>query len=271
MPGLIASLPQYDLPEIREATNAWWSGIARHLSSQGVEDVPGSLTRAEDGEVLWRDPSILVTQTCGYPLMTELTGHLRAVATPLYMCEGCEGPSYASAIIVREGSGVHSVEDLRGGRAAINNWNSQSGMNALRHLVAGRAGDNGRFFGDVRLSGGHALSMDAVRTGEADVAAVDSVTWALHRAHKPAACEGLRILTWSAPAPSLPYAVRVEADPELEEMVFAALEAAAGDPALADARADLLIDGFLRADNSSYRRMLDMRMEAETLGYPLLR
>ncbi|MEQ8442983.1 MAG: PhnD/SsuA/transferrin family substrate-binding protein [Alphaproteobacteria bacterium] len=271
MAGWIASLPQYDLPEIRRATDAWWSGIARHLRARGVEDVPDGLTRADDGERVWRQPDLLVTQTCGYPLMTELTGHLRAVATPLYMCDGCEGPTYASAIIVRDESGVQAVEDLRGGRAVINNWNSQSGMNALRHLVAGRANEDGRFFGDVVVSGGHALSMDAVRTARADVAAIDSVTWALHQAHKPDACAGLRILTWSASAPSLPYAVRVEASPDLDERVFAALDGAARDPDLADARADLLIDGFLRADNSDYRRMIDMRMEAESLGYPLLR
>ena len=37
---MIASLPMYDLPETRSATDALWAGIARHLRAEGVAEVP---------------------------------------------------------------------------------------------------------------------------------------------------------------------------------------------------------------------------------------
>lgn len=271
-----ASLPQYDMPELREATDAWWAGIARHLRRAGVpdllnaSDVPDTLTRAEDGEALWRDPGLLLTQTCGYPLMTELRDHLRPVAAPIHMCDGSFGPNYSSAIIVRADSGIEALEDLRGGRAAINNWNSHSGMNALRHTVARRA-SGGRFFGEIVLTGGHLRSMDAVREGRADVAAIDGVTWALMAQIDAAAHDGLRVLTWSARAPSLPYAVRIEASDDLAQRARNALCAAGDDPDLAECRAILLIDGVAPADWDTYQAPLTMRDDAIAAGYPELR
>ena len=36
----IASLPMYDLPEVRRATDAWWAGLAAGFTRAGVADVP---------------------------------------------------------------------------------------------------------------------------------------------------------------------------------------------------------------------------------------
>jgi hypothetical protein len=32
---MIAALPMYDWPEIREATDAWWAGLARAFRREG--------------------------------------------------------------------------------------------------------------------------------------------------------------------------------------------------------------------------------------------
>ncbi|WP_421879148.1 phosphate/phosphite/phosphonate ABC transporter substrate-binding protein [Pacificispira sp.] len=262
-----ASLPQYDLPELTGATDAWWVGIAGHLRRQGVADVPDTLTRASDGEALWRDPALLLTQTCGYPLMTELRDYLQPVATPDYDCEGCAPGHYSSAIIVRRADSVTSLSDLRGRRAAVNNANSHSGMNALRHTVAPLA-PAGTFFGSIVLSGGHALSAEAVRRGEADVAAIDSVTWALLHRYRSQAVEELRVLQWTRQAPALPYAVRVDAQADLVRRIRDALLDAAKDPDLATCRGDLLIKAMRPAGVEDYAPMLAMKAEAERLGYP---
>ena len=39
----VASLPMYDFPEIRWATDALWQGIARHLRRHGVDGIPSRL------------------------------------------------------------------------------------------------------------------------------------------------------------------------------------------------------------------------------------
>lgn len=260
-----ASLPQYDLPELRGATDAWWAGLARHLRDAGLTDVPDILARPADAEALWRDGDLLLTQTCGYPLMTELRGILVPVAVPVYDCPGCDGAQYRSMIIVAESWPGRTLDELRGMRVAVNNANSHSGMNALRHSFAPLA-EGGRFFSDVMLTGGHAKSAEAVRDGRAAVAAIDCVTWALLSRHRPEALRGLRVLALTDPAPSLPYAVRcgLAADDRLR--VRAALFAAAADPLLSEPRSALLLSGFEDADTELYGRMLEMQDAATAAG-----
>ena len=270
MPDRIASLPQYDLPELRQATDAWWSGIARHMRALGLGDVPDILTRAVDAEALWRDPAVLLTQTCGYPLMTELADCLRPVAVPIYRCDGCRGATYSSVLIVRTDAPLHRLEDARGKTVAANNRNSHSGMNTLRHSVAPLA-TSGRFFSHVLWTGGHALSAQAVADGQADIAAIDAVTWALLSREWPTLTRHLRVIGHTDYAPSLPYATRIDAPEDVRGVVFQAIEAAAADPSLSAVREALLIDGFAPADFAAYQTMLDWKAEAAAAGYPDLR
>lgn len=262
-----ASLPQYDLPELTDATDAWWDGIADHLRRHGVEDVPENLTRAEDAEALWRDPALMLTQTCGYPLMTELRDYLQPITTPHYDCEGCEPGLYSSALIVRRSDRIATLNDLRGKRVAVNNANSHSGMNALRHAVAPLARSS-RFFADFLYSGGHAQSAEAVLRGRADVAAIDSVTWALLRRYRAADIAELEVVQWTRKAPALPYAVRIDAAPDRVRRIREAVLDASLDPDLAECREALLIKGMRPAQLDDYAPMLAMKAEAEDLGYP---
>lgn len=267
MTAPFASLPQYDLPELTDATDAWWDGLAAHLRRHGVEAVPESLTRVEDAEALWRDPALMLTQTCGYPLMTELKDYLQPVATPHYDCEGCEAGLYSSALVVRRSDRIATLNDLRGKRAAVNNANSHSGMNALRHAVAPLA-EAGRFFADFLYSGGHAHSAEAVRRGRADIAAIDSVTWALLQRVRPEATDELEVVQWTRKAPALPYAVRIDATPSQVRRIQEAVLDAAEDPDLGDVRAALLIKGMKAAGFDDYAPVLTMKAEAESRGYP---
>ena len=52
----IANLPMYDLPEIRHATDDWWSGLARAFRRAGISDVPDRLDRERAMPEVWRDP-----------------------------------------------------------------------------------------------------------------------------------------------------------------------------------------------------------------------
>ena len=174
----VAGLPMYDLPALAWATDALWSAIARDLAAQGVSDVPDRLSRDLEPEALWTDPDLLLGQTCGLPLVSLLAGRVRFVATPIYAVSGCHGGDYQSWLVVRRADGRRSVADLEGSIAAVNAPHSQSGANALAAMTApvakGRA-----FFADIRLTGAHAASLAAVRSGAADCAAIDCVTWAL--------------------------------------------------------------------------------------------
>lgn len=244
----------YDMAPLRAEFDAWYGRILARLADARLDvAMAGAADRLAE-RLLW--------QTCGYPLTHDLHGWVRLVATPVYRAEGCEGAGYRSAIVVRTDDRARGLADLRGRIAAVNGWDSQSGMSALRHAVAPMARD-GRFFGEVMLSGRHAASCAAVRDGAADVAAIDCVTWALLNRHDPYAVDGLRVLAWSEPAPGLPWVTRFQADAGLIETLRHAL-AAPAPPAL-------LIERFETLPYGAYERILALERAAVAAGYPELR
>lgn len=265
----VAALSMYDLPEIRSATDAWWQVIAHALRAEGVPDVPATLNRELPRSGIWRNPLLVVSQTCGYPLTHEYSDSLTALAVPTYAAEGCTPGRYRSAFLVRSDDPAAELDDLRDRRAVANDSESQSGCNVLRAAVAPLARD-GRFFAEVIWSGAHRASIAAVRSGAADVAAVDAVTLALLRRYAPDETDGLRVLDWSLDAPALPYATRRSIDPITRARLVTGLLRAAEDPDGTGPRTALLIDGLSPIDDSDYAAIPVMRATAERLGYPLL-
>jgi len=260
----------YDLPELREATDALWSAIAALLDAAGTRGAPPRLERGMLPTEVWRDEGLLLGQTCGYPLVTDLDDRVRVVATPLYRAEGCVDSRYRSAVLVPMGGDVATVAELAASRVAVNALDSHSGMNALRALVAPHSND-GRFFAERLVTGSHRASIGALREGHADVAAIDAVALALLRDVAPAELEGLEVLAWTDAAPCLPYVTTGRAsDGDVLRLRHALFEVAA-DASLAPVRDRLRIEGFSPADRGAYDVIAEMRERAAQLGYPTLR
>lgn len=264
-----ASLPMYDLPEVRAATDAWWCGLARAFGRAGLHGAPDHLTRGAGARRLWRARDLLFSQTCGYPLTHGLAGAVRVIATPAYTAAGCDGPNYCSVFVGRRDDSRTKIADFRGAVAAVNGRDSQSGYSALRAAVAPH-NIGGRFFGEVKESGAHAKSLALVASGKADICAVDCVTFGLLQRHRPESVDGLRTIGNSASAPGLPYVTRGGAGDDLLGKLRAAVAAAVADPALAEARAALLIAGAEALPDQAYDRILEIERDAERLGYPQL-
>lgn len=239
-----ASLPMYDLPELRSATDTLWQAIAAELERRGLPAVPHSLERARSHEVQWADPALLFGQSCGYPITHRFAQALRVVATPVYAAQGCRGARYSSAIVVRDTASIAELADLRGGVAAINDMASYSGASALAAVVAPHVGE-GPFFRAVRISGSHHESLALVASGAAAVAAIDCVTHALLARWCPEAVAGTRVLAYSPEAPALPYVTRREASEDIVAQLRSALGAVitTTEPSVVAARARLLLDG----------------------------
>lgn len=263
----IANLPMYDLPEIRHATDDWWSGLARAFRRAGISDVPDRLDRERAMPEVWRDPGLVLSQACGYPLLHDLAGVVQMVATPVYTLAGCEGPLYRSVFVVRADDPAEALSDLQGRRVAVNSKTSQSGYNCLRHALAPLAAA-GTMFSEVVTSGGHGGSLAAVQEARADLAAIDCVTYGLMARHQPAAVAGLRVLGESEPAPGLPYVTRGGADDALLARLREGLQQAVGDPDLDAARSVLGLAGVELLPLSAYRVIDDMEAAATAAGYP---
>jgi len=259
----------YDLAELKAATDAWWNGLARAFTREGIKDVPDLLDRSGDYRDSWTRPELLLGQTCGYPLTHELREKVALVATPCYRAYGCEGHRYASIIIVHTDAPARDLCGFRGKRCVVSNPASHSGYNAFRHAVAPLA-DQKPFFGSVVFSGSHLKSVHMVSTGEAEVTAIDSVTFALLARHNPSALAAVRPLGLTALAPGLPYITSTRADADTIKRLKAGLVSACHDPALAECRAALLIDGFSFLSLADYDRVDEMEREAIASGYPVV-
>lgn len=264
-----AALSMYDLLELQAANDALWSAIAARLRARGLADAPEQLTRDVPPEVLWTHPNLILAQTCGLPLATRLEGQVQVVATPLYRARGCDGIDYRSAVVVRADHPASSLDDLRGGRCAVNDLASNSGMNLLRAEIAPLA--QGRaFFNAVIVTGSHLASAEAVAQGDADLAALDCVTFAHLQRWRPELTAGLRVLSWTVRSPGLPLITSLATSAAQLAGLREVLDEVAADPALHGVRDTLLLDGFRVVPAEHYRAVLRLGDIARGLGYPHL-
>ena len=79
----LAQLPMYDWIELRLATDALWSSIRWALKRQGMAS-PETLDRDQIPEVAWLSPQLLLSQTCGLPLVQHLRGRVSVLGRFCY-------------------------------------------------------------------------------------------------------------------------------------------------------------------------------------------
>ena len=264
---MIASLPMYvsNLPQL----DVLWRTLAAHLSAAGADSIPQELTWPADHLGHWRENELLLSQSCGFPLMTELAGQVRLVGTFRYNADGCDGIFCRSKFIVRSGDAAATLADLRGRTVAYNSVNSQSGYNSLRAQVAPLS-EQARFFGKAVQSGSHRKSVEMVRDGLADIASIDCISLAEFERYSPEVTRGIRVLSQSDLYPGLPLITSAQTSDATLATLRAALANVMHDPALTATREALFIKGFEPVGLSAYQVCVDMRDRALALGCPTL-
>lgn len=249
--SLLASLPMYDVPGTRAATDELWSWMAERLRREGLEEIPGSLAWDVDIQKMWLSPQLLLGQTCGFPLTHELWGKVRLVGTPCYGAAGCEGPTYRSLLVARDGGPAAADALPAAARWAVNGHDSLSGYWLAIH--GGFSPPPG--CAEV-TTGGHIPSLRAVAAGDADFAWIDCVTHALVAAHCPGMLEGVRVIGHSGPAPALPFITALGTSPETMMALRDTLGDMVSDLSLAGARETLLIDDFEETSIADYEHLV---------------
>ena len=271
----VASLPMYDFPELQDAHDEFWGALAARLVAAGLTDVPRALTRDASLTKVWGSPRLLFAQGCEYPLAKAFGDRVRVVAHPMYSAAGCDGSRYRSAIVIRiddldQGTSEGGLAGLRGRRCVVNERDSNSGMNLLRATIAQVA--NGEpFFASVAVSGSHLRSVEMVASGEADVAAIDCVSFAHFQRLYPSLVAGVRVLSWTASTPSLPYITAGVVSDETVQALRAALTHVFDDNGLAQVRERLLLRGVDLSPKEGFGEVLNLERAAVSSGYPILR
>jgi ABC-type phosphate/phosphonate transport system substrate-binding protein len=265
----VASLGMYDHASQREANERLWSAIARILRDRRVAGVPNRLERGRSVQDSWHDPDLLFGQICGFPLVTDSSLALRVLALPVYDAPGCGDALHRSFLVTRKGD-ADTLEAYRGRRAAINDRGSNTGMNLFRAKVAPLAG-GGSFFGDVRETGAHRQSLSAIVMGEADLAAIDAVTFAAINRAEPELSASLQTIGTTAASPTPPFVTARTTSIETVAALRMALADVAADPGLADVRAALFLADIVPGGADRFTPLRALETDAAIAGYPELR
>jgi ABC-type phosphate/phosphonate transport system substrate-binding protein len=258
----IASLAMYDGGELSAANDVLWDAIARRLMGFGFRQVPPKLERDRALHDVWSSDRLLFGQTCGYPFAARFRGRLRLLGVPEYSLPGCTRSGHRSFVIVHAGSTVRSLNALRGTRAAINDVESMTGRHLLGDAIAASGGSPG-FFASVEVSGSHAVSLERVAAGAADVAAIDCVSYAHLARAAPEIVAETRIIHRTRETPTLPFVVSTACGEVAASLVACALAEAVADPATADARRTLGLVRIRRQTVSVYDDTLAVAAKAE--------
>lgn len=262
---IFAFLPMYDWPEVRTQTDRLWSLLRQALADLGL-GAPRQLERGRELMDGWQDPSLLLGQTCGLPLVRHLLDRVCVLGSPDYGLPDCPPGHYCSVVVVREGDPAASLAELRGRRLAYNHPGSQSGEGALRHVLAPIA-EGKSFFSSVMETGSHRAALKAVAAGEADAATLDAMSYRLAQAHEPAA-RSVRVLLATPPTPGLPMITARGNRDKVPMLRQAVAEAIAAAPQ--DLRTALSLHGFAAFDADDYKVIAERDRHAVALGYPVL-
>lgn len=252
-----------------EAVQAFWSALADRLRADTTlpagTDVPRLLTWPQDVHAHWLVPNLLLSQACGYPLTTFLAGKVQLVGTFAYDAPGTQGIHCRSQLICRASDPRSALPAFAGSTLAFNDTVSQSGYNALRALLA-RTGVPCPFFADTRETGAHYRSIEVVRQGQADMAAVDAVSWVHWQRNYPQLAAELRVFGQTDTYPGLPLITGLHTPPVLLAALRNGLQAVASETTYAALRAPLLITGFSATTLADYQPCIAMQEQAYSRG-----
>jgi ABC-type phosphate/phosphonate transport system substrate-binding protein len=274
-PNVIAS-PMYLFDEA--ATREWLNGLAQHLDHCGLHATVN--IKIENVHTHWVQPDILVTQACGYPLMHELEGKVQLLGTFGYTAEGCSAWYARSAIVLRRSPQLDTLatlQALQGLRFAYNSVLSQSGFHAFAKHLQRKAQEGSspvldegdftqfpntpnqsaelffsNFFRACLETGSHQASVQALHKGDADVAALDCVSWAGLQKNHPEITENLRVLAWTYAYPNLPLITSLSTTQAQCQTLQKALHAALNDPSLRFAKESLFLETFYPTQLTDY-------------------
>jgi ABC-type phosphate/phosphonate transport system substrate-binding protein len=240
----IASLAMYPFPHLRSHQERLWDGVRARLSFAAPE-----LDWELDHLEACRRDDLLLGQTCGWPLITELASTVRVVGT--FDCDVDEAfdGTYRSVLVSNSDGSLTEILHRPDLVVAANSADSLSGWISLRSAAA----VEGVHPETVVWTGSHAASIDALREGRAHLAAIDAVSWA----HLGAGT-ALSVVGHGPRIACLPLVTSGSSTDAVVDELRLALTAAVRDAALAESCAALKIRGFVERDLADYEGLSEL-------------
>jgi phosphonate transport system substrate-binding protein len=160
-------------------------------------------------------------------------------------------PVYFCDVVVRNDAPVYAFSELEGGSWAYNDACSLSGYYSLLDKLAD-AGADESFFANISCSGSHLNSIEAVLSGKADAAAIDSNVLRIRFREAPALREELRVIESWGPYPVQPIVVSTALHPDLKQRLRAAFLSTEQDQQTRRTLERFGLSHFVAADPENY-------------------
>lgn len=255
---MTSDLSMYVAPaRVVQAQQAWLQRIleilGKHREQRPIIDVKSH----------WLSPDLLLSQTCGYPFITSLRGKVRLVGRPSYELAHSSGGDHCSLLLCRADSSVTDLADLQGSHGLINASDSNSGMNLLRHTLAGIS-DRG-FFSKLTYTGSHRESIRRLKNHDGDLAAIDSVTYDYLARDNSDEIDGLKVLVRSVRSPCLPYITSLHRTAREADSIRSAMNEALNQ--LPQVSRDLAIKEVLPASELDYECLVEYERKGVNGGF----
>lgn len=265
---------------VKQADDVFWTHLQSKLKSEGI-DAPIALARS-NGDLVeqWQQHDLLLSQACGYPYVhTLMDKGVKIIGTPVYAANrALPAGEYRSVIVVKADAPYKTLADLKGKKAGVNDWNSNSGMNLFRAAVSASFPESALkqgVFSSVTLTDGHLRSVRMIAAGQIDVASIDDVSYDLITRDYPDLAAKTRILTVTPVAPGLPMITSAQTDDATIKKIRTAIKSLIEHPdddALRRALATMKLTGFVVIDKQDYvKRIHQLEEDARDKGYPMLK
>lgn len=192
--------------ETRPATEAFWALTRDALRDHGIS-APDTLTQDAPLHATWGRPDLVLGQICNLPYRADFHGRVTLIAAADYGLPDAPAGHYYSVFVTRASDPRTSLADFANARLAFNDPGSHSGWGAP-WMVSQAQGFN---WTRAVETGGHRASAKAIAEGEADIAAIDAVSWALIQRYDADASD-LHVIGRTASSPGLTFIAALGAD-----------------------------------------------------------
>lgn len=225
-------------------------------------------------EQMLYDGEVHVAWLCGLPYVREADRRdpcIELLAAPV-MRQARYGaqPVYFTDMVVRRDHPARTLADLLGLSVAINEPNSHSGYQVLRHALAEQGLPTG-FFPEVIESGAHQRSLELIESGEVEAAPIDTTVLETEVRARPQLAAQLRVVATFGPSPMPPWVASTRLAPALRQRLRDALLTLGTDAQARDALEQAEVLGFAAVDDGWYAPIRQMSRSAARYPLPVTR
>ena len=264
--------------EIRRAWDTLLRILPAHLADPRLAGGELEVVFADNANS-FRSPNMVIGHTCGLPLLERWQSTYLPVSVPLFDIPGCNGTRYRSWLVCQANDSRDSLREFRDTRVAINGRDSNSGMNVLRHeivslLDGAHVDPSERYFKRVIISGSHEASLRAVANGEADLAAIDVVSYFHLTRLEPALSRQTRIFSSTVETTGLPFVVPRKpnsGDPDLTAVRYTEALNKCYKELPEPMKQVLRLRGFCKVGIEDFQSIRELTKRAGALGFGVMR